>query len=79
MFSEAEWEIIRILGRRKMTIAQLTENFYFNGGKPNIVEPNNYIGAAVRRISKKCENNRLSWTIVGKRGAGGRTVWKAKR
>lgn len=80
MFSEAEKQVLKILGRKKMTITAIAEDFYFDGDIPEIADPNNYIGRVLRRIKRKCEFNKLDWTIEGK-GAGshGRTVWKSKR
>lgn len=76
MFSHREQQILRILGRRKMTVIQITNEFY---GLTYPFERNNYIGAAIRRISRKCEHNKLPWTISGKRTFKGRTVWREKR
>ena len=75
MFSAAEEQVLKILGRRKMTIYELTERYYADA--INIpMDPENYIGRVVRRITKKCTHFKLSWTIVGTRSVQGRTVWR---
>ncbi len=72
VFSDTEQKVLKILGRRKMTIAQLAEKI-----KPDLVDPNNYLAGVVRRITRKCEHYHMTWTLKGK-GAGrhGRTIWR---
>ena len=78
MFSESEESILKIIGRRKMTIAEITEE-YFAYVEPRL-DDNNYVGSVIRRIKKKCDFHKLPWTLVGKGGGrGGRTVWRSKR
>lgn len=76
MFSHAEEAVIKILGRRKMTIREIAETFYKGRSAMIPMDPQNYIGNVLRRISKKCSHNKLSWNIVGERSGGGRTVWR---
>ncbi len=80
-FSEAEQQVLKILGRKKMTIQDIAEDFYHDGDSHHeIVDPGNYIANVVRRIKRKCEFFKLDWTIDGVgRGRGGRTVWRSKR
>lgn len=77
MFSESEIKILEILDGRKMTIAELTKEFY---SEPLPMDANNKVASVVRRIVRKCEHHDLTWTLAGE-GAGraGRTVWKKRR
>lgn len=79
MFSPTEKVIIKIIGRRKITIAEITEK-YLEDADPAPITPNNYIGLVVRRIVAKCNHYKLNWTLDGVgTGRGGRTVWRALR
>lgn len=79
VFSDAEQQILKILGNRKMTLIEITERFYDDGDHSEVFSPNNYIGSAIRRIAKKAEHFDLPWRIAGKRDVTGRTVWKEKK
>lgn len=76
MFSPAEEKVIEIIGKRKITIHRIAEKFYLNYEDFQPLDPENYIGLVVRRISKKCRHYKLKWTIVGSRSVKGRTVWR---
>lgn len=79
-FSEHETSILKILGRRKMSIHELTEKFYnLDDVEVGPIECN-YIAVVVRRIKVKCEKLKTPWTLTGK-GAGraGRVIWRGKR
>lgn len=74
-FSEHEKMVIKILGRSKMTIHDLSESFYGSRNLP--FEGQNYVAKVVRRIASKCEIHKLNWTIKGVGGGrGGRTIWR---
>ncbi len=75
-FSPHEKDILKIIGRKKLTIGQVTSEFF----KEETFEGNNYVAAIIRRIVRKCEHHQLTWTLKGQ-GAGrsGRTVWREKR
>lgn len=76
IFSPTEAKILKILGRRKLTITELTEKFH--EGKPP-AEANNTIAAAVRRIRMKTLVHDLNWTIHSfGMGRAGKTVWRDK-
>lgn len=76
IFSPTESKILKILGRRKLTIAEITERFHEGKIPP---EANNNIAAAVRRIRMKTVVHDLNWTIHGSgTGRAGRTVWRDK-
>lgn len=77
-FSERESKILEVLGRRKMTISEITEQFYENATAP--LGANNNIASAVRRINAKCEYYKLPWFLAGDgAGRGGKTIWKENR
>lgn len=78
LFSDNEQKVLRILGRRKMTIAELTEKFYSGGRRP--LDANNKVASTVRRINEKVEYHGVPWFLNGVgRGRAGRTVWRDKR
>lgn len=75
IFSSSEQKLLNILERKKMTIAQLSQEFYKDQEEPlNAVIS---IASTIRRINKKCAFYNKTWTIAGKgAGRGGRTVWR---
>jgi hypothetical protein len=76
-FSDAERELLRILGRRKMTITQIVSRW---DGSSHALDRNNYIASVIRRINKKCKFYGLKFIIAGKGGGrAGKTVWKETR
>lgn len=78
LFSEHENMILKILGRRKMSIQEISDSFYHSREVP--LASRNYVALVIRRIEAKCEKDKLSWTIRGKGiGRGGKTVWRGKR
>lgn len=75
MFSDAEKKLLKVLGRKKKTITELTIDYY--GDLP--YGKSNYIASVVRRINAKCEHHGTSWYLNGKGlGRGGKTVWREK-
>lgn len=77
IFSPTENKVLKLLGKRKLTIAELTLKFH--SGRPPL-EANNNIAAAVRRINAKCDHHDLPWFLNGSgMGRAGKTVWKDKR
>ncbi len=78
VFSASEETVIEIIGRKKKTIAQITKEYF--GDPTELMDPNNYIAAVVRRVARKCDFHSLPWTLEGAgRGRRGRTVWRAPR
>lgn len=78
LFSEHEKLILKILGRRKLTIQEISDSFYHSREVP--LTSRNYVAGIIRRIEAKCEQQKLGWTIHARgTGRGGRTVWRAKR
>ncbi|MFM6929949.1 MAG: hypothetical protein ACKOX6_15875 [Bdellovibrio sp.] len=79
VFSPTELQLIELLGSRKMTILELTEEFY-KKYPPAPFNPNNVVSSAFNRINKKCEYYEMEWFINGQgAGRGGKTIWKEKR
>lgn len=78
VFSEHERMILKIVGRRKMTVQEISEEFYNSRNLP--LEGRNYVAQVIRRIARKCELMKSTWTLEGKgSGRHGRTVWRSKR
>lgn len=79
MFSPTELNVLEVLGRKKMSIGEISEKICdANYSVP--INASIVISNAIRRIALKCEKNKLSWTIVGKGGGRhGRIVWRTKR
>lgn len=75
VFSPREQEILKVLGRKKMSITEIVDELNLD-----LFDANNVIAGAVRRINKKCETKKLSWFLNGEgSGRNGRTIWKEKR
>ncbi len=79
IFSPNERRILLILGRRKMTITEITAKAHpFAPVLPLNAEQS--VAMSIRRIIKKCNYYGKTWTLVGTgMGRHGRTVWRAKR
>jgi hypothetical protein len=77
MFSAHEEQVLKIIGRKKITVAEITESF--KSEQPHL-DTQNYVASVIRRINRKCVHHKLDWTLVGKgTGRGGRTVWRETR
>lgn len=75
MFSPQEEDVLKIIGRKKITIAAIAKVLI----KVPTVEHSNSIAGCIRRINRKCLKNKLDWMIDGEgMGRQGRTVWKIK-
>lgn len=80
VFSGREREILKIIGRRKMSMTEIKEKVFENSTDGEPLNANILISVAIRQIIKKCEKSRLPWTLDGEgTGRHGRTVWRAKR
>lgn len=78
VFSPTEQKVLQVLGRRKMSIEEITENIL--EGRTMFLADRNNVAGAVRRINEKCEKNRLPWFLNGTgSGRAGRIVWKERR
>lgn len=78
MFSPTEEKVLKLLGRRKMTIGLLTKKMRVD--QDNWLIDNNRIAGAVRRINRKCEHYKLNWFLNGHGlGRQGKTVWRDKQ
>lgn len=77
MFSKQESKVLRILGRKKLTITELADEYFKDEEK--VIDPNNTICGVITRINRKCDFNNLDWFVSGEGlGRHGRTVWKEK-
>ncbi len=78
VFSPSEQKILAILGRKRMTLTQITEKFY-KGWVTTHLDASVPIASAIRRINRKCEKFHMGWKLAGEgTGRHGKTVWREK-
>jgi hypothetical protein len=64
MFSEREEEIIKIIGKKKMSFEQIAEVlFMFGNVADHPFDKEITVRNSVCRIIKKCEHYKLNWTL----------------
>jgi hypothetical protein len=69
MFSEREQAILKVLGRKKMTLQSIAEEVFMHEyDKP--LDPEITIGNSIRRIIRKCDHYKLDWTLIRKKMGG---------
>lgn len=69
MFSERERSIIKVLGRRKMTLSLIAEEVFFHDrDKPFDAEIT--INNSISRIIKKCKHHKLEWLLIKEKKRG---------
>lgn len=61
IFSPREREIIKILGKKKLTLLQIAGDLFKKESKP--LEPAITVNNSVRRINKKCEYHQFLWKL----------------
>lgn len=61
VFSPRENEIIKIIGRKKVTLVYIAEELF--AGKREPLDATISVNNSVRRINKKCEYHDLSWFL----------------
>ena len=66
-FSSREKAIIKVIGRRQLTIAEISEEVYKDDQFTKPLDPEITISNYIRRIIKKCEYYELNWTLYKKR------------
>lgn len=67
MFSDRESKVIKILGKKPMTLKQIAEKLF----KDKIpMDANIMVSNSVSRINKKCHFNKEGWTLEKLRGKG---------
>lgn len=77
MFSDNEEKVLKILGNKKMSITEITHEF-FDGDVP--FEGSNRVAGVVRRIESKVNGSDLSWTLEGEgTGRKGKVIWKKEK
>ena len=74
MISVREQKIIDVLGRRRMTYESLSNEVFADTEAP--FDSQISIGNSVRRIIKKCEAEKLKWTLVKKKINTRLVVWR---
>ena len=62
MFSEREELVVKIIGKRKLTIKDIAAKFFVHYERPFDAEIS--IGNHIRRIIKKCKHHELNWTLT---------------
>lgn len=73
MFSPRETEILKLLGRRRMTYNNIALELFPH---PIPIDAEISVGNSIRRIIKKCEAEKLKFQIVKKKINGYMTVWR---
>lgn len=77
-FSPTETHVLHILGKKKMTISEITDSVHDTEYRP--LNARNKISSVIRRINIKCDFYKFNWFLDGEGlGRKGRTVWKKKR
>lgn len=61
MFSEREEKIIKIIGRKKITISDIDESLFTDETRP--LDSTIHVANSVSRIIEKCEYHKLNWTL----------------
>lgn len=61
VFSEREQKIIKIIGRKKVTLNEISIELFRTGDKP--FDTDISVANSVRRIIKKCSFHKLDWTF----------------
>lgn len=61
-FSDREEKVIKIIGRKKIRLVEITEELFKDEGKP--LDATVKVAGAVNRIMRKCEYYKLNWKLV---------------
>ena len=59
-FSEREEKIIKIIGRKKMTLTEISSELF---KKEKVWDGNIKVASAINRIIKKCNYHELNWKL----------------
>jgi len=79
VFSPSEKTILKILGKKKMSILEITENI-FKDEKTRPINASIVVAGMIIRINKKCNYHSFDWFLNGiGQGRGGKTVWRDKK
>lgn len=62
MFSEREKQIIKIIGRRKLTLSQIASELFIGSKIP--LNWTICVGNSVSKIIKKCEYHETAWVLT---------------
>lgn len=75
MFSPRESEILKTIGRGKLTFLEIS----WKTVPLNVIDAEITVSNSVRRIIKKCIHYNLKWTLGKKRVGNKMVVYKCKR
>ena len=64
IFSSMENRIITIIGKKRMTISQITKK-YLEKFETKSLKPNQVVASAIKTINIKCEYHDMPWFING--------------
>lgn len=74
-FSPTENKMLKILGKKKMSIAEISDKMY-EGITKKPMNASIIVSGLISRINKKTEYYELKWFLDGSgQGRAGRTVW----
>lgn len=76
-FSEREYQIIKIINKKSMTLEQISVSLFH--GKLYPMDSNIAVANSVRRIIKKCDHYNLKWTLVKTRINNKLTIKRGRR
>ena len=77
MFSDREKEILKVLGRKSMTLRSVSEEVFMHthpSDRPFDMEIS--VGNSIRRIMLKCTHYKLTWQIIKRNRADKKTVFQ---
>ncbi len=77
MFSAREDEILKIIGRKRLTLDEIITSLFNNKNRP--FETRISVGNSVRRIIKKCSYHKLLWTLDKTRQYNKLTIKRVRR
>lgn len=76
IFSKREMLILKSLGRKRMTLEQISNEIFKTGDKP--IDDRVTIGNSIRRINVKCTRNNLDWYLRKSRTNNKLTIKKER-
>lgn len=79
IFSPSEQNLLKILGKKRMSLIEITEKM-FKDEKKKPINGSILVGGMVNRINKKCDWHDLNWFLnaIGG-GRAGKTIWQEIR
>ena len=74
-FSERENKIIKIIGRKEVTLRFITTKLFKVIG---VLDPDIAVANSITRIIKKCDHHNLDWTLEKTRANNKLTIKRSK-